>query len=270
MSRTHVRDASLVFTIPINGVMTQLSVPGRIYSTVKSDNGKSLRQICPDCNEPIRMDVNCANNHGPIDRATLLKGKIVDGAVVIVDDVAEVVESDIAKGKLTLKAVTRESLVAGTIPHGASYHYMPIPGDSADKEAYTILYSAITDNPDWAFVCRANIGRGAETLVSVEAGAYGGLTLQTLAYPEQLYDLPEFEVDKLTKSHKTAVRSLVEDLVEEFNPDEWLDRQAVAIADAVKAASAAPNRKGGVPKAKKVKETTPGLLSAIAAAAKAS
>jgi non-homologous end joining protein Ku len=273
--RTHVKNASLVFTIPLNGVHTQLSIPGSIYSTVKSSSSteKALKQFCPDCREPIRLDVNCPHEHGPIDRATLLRGKIVDDQVVIIgtgEEAKETTESDIAKGKLSLTVVSRKSLVEGTIPNGTPYHFIPTPGDASEREAYTILHSAGSDNPDLAFVCRANIGRGAETLLSVEPGAFGGLTLQTLAYPETLYDLPDYDVEPLSKANRANVRFLLEELVTEFEPDAWLDRQAAAVAAAVSAAAKAPSRKGAAPKAKKLKESTPTLLSAIAAAAKAS
>lgn len=270
MARTHVKAASLVFTLPLNGVLTQLTIPGSIYSTVRGSTEKALRQLCPDCTQPIHFDVNCPNGHGPIDRTTLLSGKVVDDKVVVVENAKEVKESPIAKGKLTLTAVTRESLVAGTIPNGTPYHFVPTPGDTQEKDAYAILYSAIADNPDLAFVCRANIGRGAETLIAVEKGAFGGLTLQTLAYPETLYDLPDYEVETLPKATRTGVRALIEEQVTEFEPDAWLDRQAAAVAEAVKEAAKAPTRKGAKPKAKKVQVAETSLLSAIAAAAKAS
>lgn len=268
--RTHVSKAQIVFTLPINGVLTQLSIPGAIYSTVKGNSDKSLSGICPDHDALIRYDVYCTEaNHGPIDRATLRKGKVVDDKLVIVDDAEEIRESDIARGKLTVSVVDRQSFLDGTVPNGSAYHFMPQPGDVQDKEAYAILYSAITDNPDLAFVCRANIGRGAETLVSIEGGAFGGLTLQTLAYPETLYDLPEYEVEPLSKPMRTNVRVLLDTIVAEFDADEWLDKQAAAVREAVSEAAKAPNRKG-VAKPKKVKDTTAGLLNAIAAAAKAS
>lgn len=274
MARTHVGGASIVFTIPLNGVMTQLSVPGKIYSVVKGTSDKSLSQFCPDCEQPIRLDVNCPNGHGPIDRKTLLHGRKVEDAdgnvkIAILDNAEEVRQSDIARGKLVITPVMRDSLVDGTTPSGAPYHFSPEPKDTQDKEAYAILYSVIADNPDWAFVCRANIGRGAETLLSVEAGAFGGLTLQTLAYPETLYDLPEYEVERMNKTNRANIRTLVEDQVIDFEPDEWIDRQAAKIAEAVNTALKVPNRRGGT-SAKKVQTKETSLLSAIAAAAKAS
>jgi non-homologous end joining protein Ku len=274
MARTHVSNASIVFTIPLNGVMTQLAVKGNIYSVVKTTKEKTLNQFCPDCQEQIRYDVQCPNNHGPIDRATLLRGRKVvgdDGSeqVAIIEDHAEVVKSTIARGKLVIAPVTRESLTNGTTPNGTPYHFSPIPADTEEREAYAILYSVIADNPDWAFVTRANIGRGAETLIAVEPGAFGGLTLQSLAYPETLYDLPEYEVERMSKANCANIRNLVKDQVDDFDPDEWLDRQAAAIKDAVSTALKAPSRRGAA-KVKKVKESKTSLLSAIAASAKAS
>lgn len=274
MARTHVSNASIVFTIPLNGVMTKLSVKGNIYSVVKTTKEKTLNQFCPECQEQIRYDVQCPNNHGPLDRATLLRGRKVTGEdgseqVAIIEDHEDVVKSSIARGKLVLTPVTRDSFANGTTPNGTPYHFSPLPADTEEKEAYTILYSVIVDNPDWAFVTRANIGRGAETLIAVEPGAFGGLTLQTLAYPETLYDLPEYDVERVSKANRANIRSLVESQVSEFNPDEWLDQQAAAIRDAVDDALKAPSRRAPS-KVKKIKETNTSLLSAIAASAKAS
>lgn len=273
MAHTHVRDSNIVFTVPLNGVMTKLSIPGRIFSTTKSDRnkGKSLQQFCPedDCHSPIGHQLYCKYaDHGPFQRNEVLRGRIteIDGEekVVIVDEPEEVVESDLARGKLTLTMVDRESLANETSPQGNTYHFMPTPADTDDMQAYTILHSAITDNPDWAFVCRANIGRGAETLISVEAGAFGGLTLQSLAYPEMLYDLPETELPDLSDSDRKAIRLMLEDQVQEFDPDDWHDRQAEAISDAVTVAS---TRKGKPPKVKKPAKTESSLMEAIRAAA---
>jgi non-homologous end joining protein Ku len=267
--RTHVSKAQVVFTLPLNGVLTQLAIPGAIYSTVKGTTDKSLSSVCPTHDALIRYDVFCPEGCGPIDRAHLRKGKVVDEKLVIVDDAEEIRESTIARGKLSVSVVDRQSFLDGTIPNGQAYHFMPMPGDTQEREAYAILYSAITDNPDLAFVCRANIGRGAETLVSLESGAFGGLTLQTLAYPETLYDLPEYEVEPLSKPMKANVRALLDSQVSTFDADQWLDQQAAAVREAVAEAAKAPNRKG-VAKQKKVKESSVGLLNAIAAAAKAS
>lgn len=279
MSRTHVGSASIQFTIPLSGVMTQLTIPGTIYSMVRGTTDKSLNTFCPDCQGSIRYDVYCSGGHGPIDRTTLLRGRTVEDAngnttVAIIEDPDSVVKSEIARGKLTLSVVTRESLTDGTTPDGRPYHFSPTPGDAQDREAYAILRSAIADNPDLAFVCRANINRGAESLISVEAGAFGGLTLQTLAYPETLYDLPEYEVEPLSKANAKGVRMLLDDLVGEFDPEEWTDRQAAAIAEAVSeaaAAAAVPNRKGAPAKAKKkaAAASAPSLLDALSASVKA-
>lgn len=278
--RTAVKGASIVMSIPVGDMMHNIVVPGAIYAMAKSDrqNDKSLQTFCPDedCLGSIKHQKVCVNGHGPFESSEVLRGKVVTGddgedKVVILDEeeVQAVKETDIARGRLKLTPVTRESLVAGTTPWGNSYHFMPIPEDDEDVENYAIVHSVIADNPDWAFVCRANIGRGAESLLSIEAGAFGGLTLQNLAYPETLYDLPPYEVQEFGRVHKANIRETMEGQIGEFDPEKWNDRQAEAMGEAVNAASSG-SRKGSKPKVKKVKPAESSLLAAISANAKAS
>lgn len=278
MSRTAVSGAEIVLTIPVGDEFHNVTIPGNIYSMAKGQGStdKSLSTFCPECEGKIVHQKHCIDGHGPFQSDEVLSGKIVPGedgdeklVILDKDEVAEVRESDIARGRLKLTPVTRESLLEGTTAWGNSYHFMPIPKDEEDVEAYAIVRSIISDNPDWAFVCRANIGRGAETLVSVEAGTFGGLTLQNLAYPEVLYDLPEYEVEDFGRVHRTNIRSTMESQVGKFDPDEWHDRQAEAIGSAVTEAQKSGPRKGKA-STKKVKPAATSLLAAISANAKAS
>lgn len=266
-SRTHIKDASLVLSFALNGVPTAITVRGSLYSTEKSERsrGQGLSQFCPECQGSIRHHLYCDNEHGPFQRDAVLRGRVVDEKVVIVDgdEATDAATSAIPRGKFDLTIVDRKSFLEGATPHGVTYHFSPNPQDDADVEAYTILHTAVTANPDWAFVCRANLGRGAETLVSIEAGPFGGLVVQPHAYPETLYDLPAYDQVEVAPEAAATIRDFLADKVGEFDPEEWNNR----LADNVDGLVAAASKRRTTKATKKPKaQEAPSLMAALQAA----
>jgi non-homologous end joining protein Ku len=246
-----------------------VSTRGALYPIAKGEAalGRTVNSFCPThgAKEPVRIKSQyiCLEDptHGPFTGDECLKGREVDGTVVVVDkDVVDAAkESSLPKNVLTLRAFEHGDVSERVYPHGTAYFFEP---DRVD-DAYTVISSVVKQYAGkYMFVNNCNI-RNVEKLVGLLS--FGdGFIIQQLTYPEFLneFEAPSVKVNKEVVKH---IGTLLAATITPFDPDEFKDDTRDRINDALSTSPGAP-----VKKAAKKLPAGQDLLSMITAAKAAS
>jgi DNA end-binding protein Ku len=209
-----------------------VSIPVRLYLAQES-GGVSFRQLHRACHTPIKLQKRC-----PTDDVVLGAEDIVRGYEVGRDEYVILDDSDMAKLPLrTTHSFDIDQFVdAATIPMElqAERAYWVEPQEAGEK-AYALLRTALKE--------RGRIAIGKVALSNREHLAAivpqdGALLMTTLFWPEEIRSNSELripaDVEVGERELKMAL-ALVDQLTEEFSPEQYEDKYRAAVEELVSA-----------------------------------
>jgi non-homologous end joining protein Ku len=223
-----------------------VQVTGNLYTPEATESKKAVafRNCCAQCHNddgtvtPVTL-TNVCETHGTFDKEGIIKGKEVDGEIVIVGSTEEVKEAKattIEPKRIDLVVHVADEVDEAFFPGtGNTYVYLP----KGNTEFYDIVMGLMDDSGRIAGadgVDRVIVGalrvRDAEHLVRLSKWN-GHLVIKSMLRPEQLNEFPDAEPKDLTDKQLELGRQLISLSTEEFNAEnrqrlaQWLEaRQA--------------------------------------------
>jgi non-homologous end joining protein Ku len=188
----------------------------------RAANSPSLTRICPHCVDPARIQQKlfCENGHGPLSQNDLEHATTVDDVLVRVDpdDVAEAAVPTVEARSVAFSVFRSADVERATLPSGNIYRMrLPAKPSKATRQAYALMLDLVAD-ADLAFIAELVI-KGVSKLYRGVARD-GMITLTELMRPS-LFHAPDGVDVEFQPALAVAARTMIDEMVSTFDPDEW-------------------------------------------------
>lgn len=226
-----------------SGVGLQLGLVNctvNVKTAILTSKEVALSNICtgPSATHPpsgVKQKLECPEC-GNNDRSSFLKGhntgtsKAPSWAVVDPDAVKQSDASDQQKMVMALSVVNAQAWSDHVLPSGTVYHLEPAKGQEAH---YALLMHAVTSRQDAAFTT-VWAARTLPALYRIEAWN-GALLARQYAWPEYVEQSPAVSTS-VDPAMAQLLDQLVDGLLENYDPNSFVDTKAKKVAELVAAA----------------------------------
>lgn len=201
------------------------------------DKESSLVSVCcgPDGGKEhaptqIKQKLYCASCNDTVTYGDLKKAQVVGDQFVVVDqqELATTRDSVLGATKkmLTLTVHDAQEVAEHTL-QGDSV-YVLTPEGAPQIGAYSLLVDAIERHPEYAFLTTWTPTSKASLYQLKVFG--GALVMSQVCWPEQVRSVPTIDTIEPSQDHQVMLDTLLTQVVQPFEPDQYADKYAAALA----------------------------------------